>query len=138
MQDGALLHIGNPIKQQLKRRFGNAGINSRHFPTAWQYRSPGLNPCDFRLWGYLKDVMFRIPITHLAELKERIKQHILNVIPETLQSMVMYAVFRFQLVSERDEQHPVSGNLKTNLMDAFYAIFGLRVVIINFFLSLVI
>ena len=34
-----------------------------------------------RLWNYLKDVGFSTPIAHLAELKARIAQHILNVTP---------------------------------------------------------
>ncbi|GBN65801.1 hypothetical protein AVEN_85675-1, partial [Araneus ventricosus] len=28
----------------------------------WPSRSPDLNPCDFWLWGYLKDVVFSTPI----------------------------------------------------------------------------
>ncbi|GBM66465.1 hypothetical protein AVEN_146293-1 [Araneus ventricosus] len=104
MQDGAPPHIGNPVKQLLKRHFGNARIISGHFPTVWPSRSPDLNPCDFWLWGYLKDV-FSTPIAHLAELKARIEQHILNVTPETLRSVVEHAVSRFQLVAENVGQH---------------------------------
>ncbi|GBN77041.1 hypothetical protein AVEN_208727-1, partial [Araneus ventricosus] len=72
---------------------------------SWPSRSPDLNPCDFWLWGYLKDVVFSTPIAHLAELKARIAQHILNVSPETLRSVVEHAVSRFQLVAENDGQH---------------------------------
>ncbi|GBN75379.1 hypothetical protein AVEN_8064-1 [Araneus ventricosus] len=95
MQDGAPPHIANPVKQLLKRHFGNARIISRQFPTAWPSRSPDLNPCDFWLWGYLKDFVFSTPIAHLAELKARIAEHILNVTPETLRSVVEHAVSRF-------------------------------------------
>lgn len=105
MQDGAPPHIANPVKQLLKRHFGNARIISRRFPTAWPSRSPDLNPCDFWLWGYLKAVVFSAPIANLAELKARIAQHILNVTPETLRSVVEHAVSRFQLVSENGGQH---------------------------------
>ncbi|GBL94545.1 hypothetical protein AVEN_235631-1 [Araneus ventricosus] len=93
MQDGAPPQIANPVKQH----FGNARIISRHFPTAWPSRSPDLNPCDFWLWGYLKDVVFSTQIAHLAEVKARIAQHILNVTPETLRSVVEHAVSGFQL-----------------------------------------
>ncbi|GBO20091.1 hypothetical protein AVEN_21820-1 [Araneus ventricosus] len=71
---------------------------------AWPSRSPDLNPCDFWLCGYLKDVVFSTPIAHLAELKARIAQHILNVTPETLLSVVEHAVSRFQLVAENGGQ----------------------------------
>ena len=33
MQDSAPPHIANPVKQLLKRHFGNTKIISRHFPT---------------------------------------------------------------------------------------------------------
>ena len=69
MQDGAPPHIANPVKQLLKRHFENARIISRHFFTGWLFRSPDLNPSDFWLWGYLKNVVFNTPIAHLDELK---------------------------------------------------------------------
>ncbi|GBM38221.1 hypothetical protein AVEN_8282-1 [Araneus ventricosus] len=58
MQDGTPPHIATPVKQLLNLHFGNDRIISRHFPTAWPPRSPDLNPCDFWLWGYLKDVVY--------------------------------------------------------------------------------
>ena len=102
MQDGARPHIAHPVKQLLRHYFGNARIISRHFPTTWPSRSPDLNPCDFWLWGYLKDVVFRDPIANLEELKACISQHILNVTLETLQSVVEHAVCRFQLRQSHD------------------------------------
>ena len=55
--------------------------------------------------GYLKESVFSTPIAHLAELKEYIAQHILNVTPETLRSAVERAVSRFQLLAEIGRQH---------------------------------
>ncbi|GBM00544.1 hypothetical protein AVEN_77354-1 [Araneus ventricosus] len=100
-----LCKMANPVKQLLKRHLGNARIISRHFPTAWPSRSPDLNTCDFWLWGYLKDVVFSTPIAHLAELKARVAQHILNVTSETQRSVVEHAVSRFQLVAENGGKH---------------------------------
>ncbi|GBL94656.1 hypothetical protein AVEN_83973-1 [Araneus ventricosus] len=73
MQDGASPHIETPVKQLLNLHFGNGRITSRHFPTAWPPRSPDLNPCDFWLWGYLKDVVYGGPIANLAELKTSLR-----------------------------------------------------------------
>ena len=109
MRDGAPPHIANPLKQLLKRHFGNAGMISRHFPTAWLSRSSDLNPWVFWLWGYPKDV-FSAPVAHLIELKGRIAQHIPNVTPETLRSVVEYAVSRFQLLVESGGQHIEQSN----------------------------
>ena len=80
------------MKQLLKRIFGNARIINRHFLKAWPSQSPDLNPGEFWLWGYLKDVMYSTPIAHLAELKARIAQHILNLTPETQQAAVEHAI----------------------------------------------
>lgn len=71
MQDGASPHIAKPVKEFLMKKFGN-DIISRHFPRQWPACSPDLNPCDFFLWGYLRENVFlRHPKT-LAELKDAI------------------------------------------------------------------
>ena len=44
-------------------------------------------------------------MAYLAELKARIVQHILNMPPEALWSIVEHAVPRFQLFAENDGQH---------------------------------
>lgn len=105
MQDGAPPHIAKPVKQVLKTHFGDDRIISRHFPRAWPPRSPDLTPCDFWLWGYLKNHVFSGPVANLAELKARITQHVHNVTPETLRSVVEHAVYRLKLVEENGGQH---------------------------------
>ncbi|GFW34630.1 uncharacterized protein TNCV_952581 [Trichonephila clavipes] len=81
MQDGAPPHIANPVKQLLKGHFGNNRVINHLFLTALTARLSDLNLIDFWLQCHLKDVVFRSPITHLAELKSRIAQHILSVTP---------------------------------------------------------
>ncbi|GBN43390.1 hypothetical protein AVEN_138006-1 [Araneus ventricosus] len=105
MQDGAPPHIATPVKQLLNLHFGNDRIISRHFLTVWPPRSPDLNPCDFWLWGYVKDVVYGLPIPNLAELKNRITQHFHNITTETLRSVVEHAVLRLQLIGENGDQH---------------------------------
>ncbi|GBN41243.1 hypothetical protein AVEN_52362-1 [Araneus ventricosus] len=97
--------IATPVKQLLNLHFGNDRIISRHFPTDWPPRSPDLNPCNFWLWGYLKDVVYGGLIANLAELKNRIKQHIHNITTETFRSVVEHDVLRFQLIGENGGQH---------------------------------
>ncbi|GBN16525.1 hypothetical protein AVEN_64222-1 [Araneus ventricosus] len=105
IQDSAPSHIETPVKQLLNLHFGNDRIVSRHFPTARSPRSPHLNPCDFWLWGYLKDVVYGGPNANLAELKNRITQHIHNITTETLRFVVAHAVLCFQLIGENGGQH---------------------------------
>ncbi|GBN07018.1 hypothetical protein AVEN_253766-1 [Araneus ventricosus] len=105
MQDGAPPHIATPVKQLLNLHFGNGRIISRHFPTARPPQSPDLNPCDFWLWSYLKSIAYGGSIANLAELKNRIRQHIHNITSETLRSVVEHAVLRFQFIGENGGQH---------------------------------
>ncbi|GBO27433.1 hypothetical protein AVEN_220912-1 [Araneus ventricosus] len=87
MKDGAPPHIAALVKQLLNLHFGNDRIVSRHFTTPLPPRSPDLKPCDFWLWGYLNYVVYGNPIANLAELKNRITQHIHNITTETLRSV---------------------------------------------------
>ena len=59
------------------------------------------------MWGYLKDVVLRASVANLVELKVRISQHIMNIIPETLRSVIEHAVCRFQLFAHNGGQHVV-------------------------------
>ena len=95
MQDGALPRIANPVKQLLKRYFGNTWNISRHFPTAWPPRSPDLNPCELWLWRYLKDVVCSTLTAHLTESKGLTAQHILKVTTETLLWNMLFLDFNF-------------------------------------------
>ena len=53
----------------------------------------------------MKDNAFSSPLAFLAELKARIAQHILNVTPETLRSVLEHTVSKFQLLAENSGQH---------------------------------
>ena len=46
----------------------------------WPPRSPDLTPCDFFLWGYVKDHMFvpHMPLD-LAELRQRIEHAVAGI-----------------------------------------------------------
>ncbi|GBL93012.1 hypothetical protein AVEN_54648-1 [Araneus ventricosus] len=105
MQDGPPPHIATPVKQLLNLHFGNDRIISPYFSTAWPPRSPDLNPCDFWLWGYLKDVVYGDPIANLAELKYGNTQQIHNIASETLRSVLEHDVLRFQLIRENGGEH---------------------------------
>ena len=50
-QDGATSHTSNIVQEWLKSKFGDFFLDK----TKWLPRSPDMNPCDFFLWGYLKE-----------------------------------------------------------------------------------
>ncbi|GFS79165.1 hypothetical protein TNCV_4408651 [Trichonephila clavipes] len=51
-----------------------------------------MNPCDFRLWGYLKVMMYGDPITYLFDFIESIQRHVRNIAQFSLLSTVEHAV----------------------------------------------
>lgn len=63
----------------LRRTFKNRVISNR-FPElfncgwTWPPYSPDLNPCDFYLWGYLKDRVYRRSPRTIPELKVEIEK----------------------------------------------------------------
>jgi hypothetical protein len=38
-------------------------------PIPWPPRSPDITPLDFFLWRYVKDIIYKTPVTFLDELK---------------------------------------------------------------------
>jgi len=56
--------------------------------TCWPPRSPDLTPCDFFLWGYIKDRVFLPPLpVSLNELKQRITTADASVDKDMLRSV---------------------------------------------------
>jgi hypothetical protein len=54
----------------------------------WPARSPDLSPCDFSLWGYLQEKVFKHLPRSLEDLKERIRQEIDAIPPEITQRVM--------------------------------------------------
>ncbi|PNF43421.1 hypothetical protein B7P43_G13453, partial [Cryptotermes secundus] len=58
----------------------------RSGPTAWPPRSPDLNPVDFFLWGYVKNIVYQVKINKLQHMKARIRDAVATVTTNTLQA----------------------------------------------------
>ena len=53
---------------------------------AWPPRSPDATPCDFFLWGYVKDQVYVPPVSaSIPELKVRIRTSIETITADMLQ-----------------------------------------------------
>ncbi|GFX16369.1 uncharacterized protein TNCV_32431 [Trichonephila clavipes] len=104
MQDGAPPHITRCVTDVLKHHFTEERVISRQFRHLWPRRSPDLNPCDFWLWGHLKQLVSCDPPKTLPDLKDSISRHALNISQNTLRSTVEHAILRFQIVAENDEK----------------------------------
>lgn len=79
-QDGARPHTSHETMEFLREFFGDRVISTG----LWPPRSPDLSPCDFFLWGYLKDRIFRTVVRNIEELKQRITEEIAKITPQML------------------------------------------------------
>jgi hypothetical protein len=75
MQDGATAHTAIYSINVLNEVFEDRPISHGSWPT----RSPDLNPCDFYLWGNLKDKVHSYNPHTLAELKQSICKTISSI-----------------------------------------------------------
>jgi hypothetical protein len=88
-QDGAPRHFLHDVREWLKEVFprrwiGRAGPEDMVF-SRWPPRSPDLTPCDFFLWGYLKDRVYLPPLpVNLPELRRRIVAAVQSITPDML------------------------------------------------------
>ncbi|GFX12675.1 uncharacterized protein TNCV_3157961 [Trichonephila clavipes] len=105
MQDGAPPHIGLCEQQFLRQHFNNDRVISRAFPTAWPPRSPDLKPCDFWLWEYLKNLVYRGRLITLADLKDSVTLHVRSISVDQLRSAVEQTLHRLQILHLEEWNH---------------------------------
>ena len=88
-QDGAPPHWHNNVRHFLndtlpQRWIGRTGPQDMALHS-WPPRSPDITPCDFFLWGYVKERVFVPPLTHdLNEPKHRISAAVASIEEDTL------------------------------------------------------
>ena len=78
-QDGATPHTADVVQTYLTERFGTRFLHKK----MWPPRSPDLNPCDFFLWGYLKQRVYNPLPKTLDDLKSNIVREV-EAIPESM------------------------------------------------------
>ncbi len=109
-QDGAKPHTSDKNLLLLRNTFKNLVISNRFpqlFNTGWNWPpySPDLNPCNYFLWGYLKDRVY----VHNFTMPEVLEAEIVRVMqdtPEEIYTLVVQNfVSRLQRVMEIDGGH---------------------------------
>ena len=88
-QDGAPAHQLIAVRNRLLDIFQRRVV-ALHFPVEWPPRSPDLTPCDYFLWGYLKDKLYRTPPNDINDLRLRItnEAEVLRDNPELVRRVV--------------------------------------------------
>lgn len=110
MQDGAMPHRTQAVFDVLDEHFHGQvlalGYESRFgCGLNWPPYSPDLNPCDYFLWGYLKDQVYRTAPTTLEEPKDRIVAQVGAITTTQLESVIENFKKRLEKVQEQDGQH---------------------------------
>ena len=80
------------LDQTFPRRWIGRGSNS----LSWPARSPDLSPCDFFLWGAIKDKVYKAKPRTIEDLKEKIKTAFNEIDTRTLQLVLENYVKRLQ------------------------------------------
>lgn len=105
-QDGAPAHQLIAVRNRLLETFERRVI-ALHLPVEWPPRSPDLTPCDYFLWGYLKDKVYRTPPQDINDLRMKI-QHEADVLrenPELIRRVLREMQHRSNLCVLRDGGH---------------------------------
>jgi len=71
----------------LIRRFRDVGWDDEDLHE-WPARSPDLTPCDFFLWDWAKEEVYRVKPRTMEQLEARIRNVITNVPHDVLQKTV--------------------------------------------------
>ncbi|XP_054015357.1 uncharacterized protein LOC128896179 [Hylaeus anthracinus] len=90
--DGAPAHYAASAKAYLNTAFQDSWIG-RDDAVPWPPQSPDLNPLDFFLWGYLKNEVYRQPVSTPKEVVARIHAALVKLQPSILRN-VQGAVIR--------------------------------------------
>lgn len=89
MQDGAPPHFANTVRAFLDHNFPDhwigRGCNERSI--SWPPRSPDLTPCDFFLWGYIKENVYQRKPTNYYELVQFITDAFEEMDMQTLKNV---------------------------------------------------
>ena len=94
-QDGASPHYAIPVRRWLDKKFKDHWIGRRG-PLEWPARSPDLSPCDFFLWGYLKNIVYQERPATIEQLKSRITQACSEIPVEMCANACRSVAQRFQ------------------------------------------
>ncbi|KAL6417367.1 hypothetical protein ACFW04_014543 [Cataglyphis niger] len=77
----------------------------RYGPIRWPARSPDLNPLDFFLWGYCKEVIYKTLPEDIEELETRLRHAIWNVDEEIMENVKINLQKRMRACVRMDGGH---------------------------------
>lgn len=78
MADGARAYFERNVRHWMDTHFHNKLIG-RGGPITWPAQSPDLTPCDFFLWGYMKNKVYKTMPENTDELAQTIRHVMSNI-----------------------------------------------------------
>jgi hypothetical protein len=87
MHDGAQPHVALSVRDRLYQKFTGRRMGGRGYHE-WSSRSPDLTPCDFFLWGWVKEEVYRAKPRAMEQLEYRVRNVITNAPHDFLQETV--------------------------------------------------
>lgn len=103
-QDGAPPHFGLQVRLFLNNVFPHRWIGRRG-EIEWPARSPDMNPCDFFLWGHLKNEVYKERPNNLGALRDRILGTVRAVRQETFGNVRREFLERLNLCLVNNGRH---------------------------------
>lgn len=105
-QDGATPHRTVNVRRRINQIFGARVVALGH-NIEWPARSPDLTPCDYFLWGYVKQKVYVTPPDSINDLRRRIvgvfgelRQH-----PEMIRNVILEMNTRAEKCIQVGGQH---------------------------------
>jgi len=83
-QDGTGPHNARIVTNYLNQQFPGYWMG-RYGPIHWPARSPDLNPLNFFLWGYCKEVIYRQLPENIEELNDRLHYAVWGIENEVME-----------------------------------------------------
>ena len=96
-QDGAPPHYANEVRENFDWKLSERWMG-RVGPISWPAHSPDLTLCDYYLWGYVNDIVYRYPLQIINELKKKIREAIRVINEDTLERVFENMLTRLNFV----------------------------------------
>jgi hypothetical protein len=103
-QDGAGPHNARIVTNFLNEQFPGRWMG-RYGPIRWPARSPDLNPLDFFLWGYCKEIIYRKLPEDVEDLNDKLHHAIWSIDDDILEKTQINLLRRMRACITMDGGH---------------------------------